>query len=239
MKYVKKNGIAEREFESRESLQAHLDEWTAVRADWKPKRLAGCRESLPARRFEMEKPFLRAIAKPRFHECREEERRVRPDGIIQVENAFYQLPVQYAKTDVRVLIRPLAVEVYQGGSHVQTFIKAADRIEPEYLDGQCTFGAADPVLPSPVSFRRGLAGGGRTARAQPSPGASAGAEAASGPSGGGVPASSSCPRAQACQSRSAGPEASSGDIPGGTGSFVRDLRDYAKVTGGFSACGGI
>ncbi|MCR5170922.1 MAG: IS21 family transposase [Desulfovibrio sp.] len=251
VKYVKGNGIAEREFASREALQAHLDEWAATRADWKPKRLAGCRESVPARRFELEKPYLRPISKPRFHECREEERRVRPDGIIQAENAFYQLPLKYAKTDVRVLVRPHSVEVYQGGDLVQTFSKAADRMEPELLDAQCTFGAADPVLPSPASLPRGLAGLGMTAAevsggaapapsaaagAQQSPSASAGAETASGASGGGIPASSSCARAQAGQSLPAGPETASGDSPGGSGSFARDLRYYEKVTGGFSTC---
>ena len=234
VKYVKQNGIAEREFASREELQAHLDEWTATRAEWKPKRLAGCRESVPAKRFEIEKPYLRAIVKPRFHECREEGRRVRQDGIIQVENAFYQLPIQYAKTDVRLLVRPHAVEVYQGGGLIQTFNKATDRKEPEILDAQCTFGATDPVLASPVSLHRGLAG--YASAAAEAAGGTAGAAAVSGTSGAGSPASSPCGPAQAGQSLSAGAEAGCGRNAGGTDSFARDLRDYEKVTGGFSTC---
>jgi hypothetical protein len=140
-----------------------------------------------------------------------------------------------------VLIRPHAVEVYQGSTLIQEFNKASDRKEPEFLDAQCTFGATDPLLPSPVSFGRGLSGHGTAAAAgaQPSPSASAGAAAASGASGGCMPASSPAAQAQACQSLSKGAGTASADNPGGTGSFVRDLRDYEQVTGGFSTCSAI
>ena len=163
VKYVKRNGLAGRKFANREEMQAHLTEWAKNWADWKPKRLAGGGKSTPAERFEEEMQYLRPIEKPRFLECREEVRKVRQDGIIQVENAFYQLPIRYAKTEVRLIIRPHAVEVYSGDRFVQTFRKGADQKTFELLDSESTFGAADPSLPAPVALHRSLAAYGKAA----------------------------------------------------------------------------
>ena len=259
VKYVKMNGIAGLKFASKEALQEHLADWAVNWADWKPKRLAGSRESVPARRFEEEKPFLRPIEKPRFYECREEVRQVRQDGVIQVENAFYQLPVRYAKTEVRLLVRPHAVEVYSGDKIVQTFSKAADQKPFELLDSESTFGAADPSLPTPVALHRGLGAYGRAAaEAGQAPAASSmnveaasapsmdartactpstGLETASGASGGDSPAASSAKAGQAPRSHPGEAEKASGGAPAGQGSFIRDLSEYQQAAGGFATCG--
>ena len=210
--YVKHNGIAGKEFASREELQEHLIEWATTYADWKPKRIEGAEEIVPAKRFEIEKPYLRAITKPRFHECKEVVRRVRSDGVIQVDNDCYQLPIQFAKVDVRVLVRPQTIEVYQGDKFLQEFNKAKDKKIPEILDLQSRFGATDPSLQTPVSLQRDLGAYDKACR-----------EAA---------ARTDQTGSQSVNSTS-GTESGSPGISAETDAFTRDLSAYEQLTGGF------
>lgn len=156
VKYVKHNGIAGKEFESKEALQTNLNDWASNSADWKPKRIVNCEEKVPIKPFEKEKLYLRAINKPPFHECKEKVLRVRQDGIIQVDNAYYQLPIRFAKIEVRVLIRQQTIEVYQGDKLLYIFNKKLDRKKTEFYNSYDEFGTTDPTLNSPIFFHRSM-----------------------------------------------------------------------------------
>lgn len=218
--YVKHNGIAGKEFASRNELQEHLIEWATNYADWKPKAIEGSEEKRPAKRFEIEKAYLRPIEKPRFHECKEVIRRVRPDGVIQVESEYYQLPLQFAKTDVRVLVRPQTIEVYQGQKLLQEFNRSRDKKLPEILDAQNTFGATDPNLQTAVSIKRDLTAYDKTIEAV------AGKSEQTGQST--TTETNSTSRSQSINSAT-----ESGSAETSAETFMRDLAEYEKLTGGF------
>ena len=162
---------------------------------------------------------------------------MRQDGVFQVENAFCQLPARYAKTEVRLIIRPHAVEVYSGDRFVQTFSKDTGQKPFEILDSESTFGASDPSLPSPAALHRSLEACGKAAGAgQASAAPSMNAEAAPDASRGASPAPSAGKAPQKRPDLSGDEEEPSAGSRRAQAPFIRDLSEYQRFSGGFAIC---
>lgn len=115
VKYVKRNGLAEREFASFAELEQHL-------ADWLPTadaREHGTTHERPIDRFEKERHALRPLPeRPLVVRHRRLKRRVANDAFVDVDTVRYSVPFRLVRAQVDVLVGDDQVEVFVGAERV-------------------------------------------------------------------------------------------------------------------------
>ena len=132
VKYVKRNALAGRSFQSFTALENHLAGWMGE-AD---ARIHGTTHEKPAARFERdERAALRPLPSrplPRRHQRL--KRRVANDALVDVDTVRYSVPHRLVREHVEVLVGDEEVRVFHGGALVATharsrepFVRIVDR----------------------------------------------------------------------------------------------------------------
>ncbi|WP_420718353.1 Mu transposase domain-containing protein [Pyxidicoccus sp. MSG2] len=175
VKYVKRNALAARTFESFAGLQAHLAAWM-VDADV---RVHGTTHETPAARFERdEKTALRALplrALPRREQRL--KRRVAHDALVDVDTIRYSVPHRLVREHVEVLVGDADVRIFHGGVEVARHTRGREPhariIKAEHWQGlwrqqpKEVSGVASAAAPSALNalgrsladYERAIAGG--------------------------------------------------------------------------------
>lgn len=107
--YVKSNALKGLRFTSLAAQNAHLLAWEKNVADT---RLHGTTRRQVASAFELEKPHLQPLPAGLFVSYRESLRRVARDSSVQVDRAYYQVPLEYIGRDVWVQIESRSVRLF-------------------------------------------------------------------------------------------------------------------------------
>lgn len=137
VKYVKRNALAERSFESFAALEQHLAAWM-VEAD---RRIHGTTHETPIERFERdERQRLRPLpARPIPVRGRRLERRVAHDSLIDVDTVRYSVPHRLVRDRVEVWIGEEEVRIFHGTELVATHRRShepyARVVDPAHYDG--------------------------------------------------------------------------------------------------------
>ncbi len=137
VKYVKRNGLAAREFESFVALDAHLTEWMLA-AD---AREHGTTHERPIDRFERaERVALRPLpTQPLVVRHRRLRRRVSNDAFVDVDTVRYSVPYRYVRSELDVVVGDEAVEVFLGAERVARHRRSSEPharvVEPSHFDG--------------------------------------------------------------------------------------------------------
>jgi transposase len=137
VKYVKRNAIAGRRFDSFEHLQAHLAEWQLA----VDQRVHGTTHEVPTIRFDREeRDALRPLpARPLPTHGRRLQRRVANDAFIDIDTVRYSVPHRLVRDRVEALVTPEQVQVFHGRElvavHRRSFEPHARVVEPSHLDG--------------------------------------------------------------------------------------------------------
>jgi transposase len=136
VKFVKRNAIAGRAFESFAQLEAHLAEWLAS-AD---QRVHGTTRQRPADRFEREREALRPLpARPLPVHGRRLQRRVANDAFIDVDTVRYSVPHRLVRDRVEVLVTDDEIRVFHGTAlvalHARSLEPHAQVIDSSHLEG--------------------------------------------------------------------------------------------------------
>lgn len=137
VKYVKRNAIAGRRFESFAHLEAHLAEWQLA-AD---RRVHGTTHEAPELRFEREeRATLRPLPpRPLPTHGRRLQRRVANDAFIDIDTVRYSVPHGLVRDRVEALVTPDEVRVFHGRDLVATHRRSMEPhaivIDPTHLDG--------------------------------------------------------------------------------------------------------
>jgi transposase len=137
VKYVKRNAIAGRRFESFAALEAYLAEWTVL-AD---QRIHGTTHEAPAERFERdERQALRPLPARPLPVCGKRlRRRVALDALVDVETVRYSVPHRLVRDHVEVLLGDTEVRIFHGtevvAGHERSFEPHARVIDPRHFDG--------------------------------------------------------------------------------------------------------
>jgi transposase len=123
VKYVKRNALAARQFESFAALETHLAEWMQ-HAD---NRVHGTTHETPLSRFERDEVHaLRALpARPLPVRERRLERRVANDSFVDVDTIRYSVPHRLVRDRVTVHVGEREVRIFHGAmlvaTHARTF----------------------------------------------------------------------------------------------------------------------
>jgi transposase len=137
VKYVKRNGIAGRRFESFAHLEAHLAEWQLA-AD---QRVHGTTHERPAVRFEREeRDALRPLpVRPLPTVGRRLRRRVANDALIDIDTVRYSVPHRLVRDHVEALVTGGEVRVFHGHDvvavHQRSFEPHARVVDPVHFEG--------------------------------------------------------------------------------------------------------
>jgi transposase len=137
VKYVKRNAIAGRKFESFAALEAYLAEWILL-AD---QRVHGTTHEVPAERFERdERQALRPLPeRPLPVRGKRLRRRVALDALVDVETVRYSVPHRLVRDHVEVLVAETEVRIFHGTDlvavHERSFEPYARVIDPRHFDG--------------------------------------------------------------------------------------------------------
>ncbi len=107
--YVKSNALKGLRFSSLTAQNAHLIQWEKTVADT---RLHGTTRRQVQAAFELEKPHLQPLPPGLFACYRESLRRVARDSSVQVDRAYYQVPLEYTGRDVWVQIESRSVRIF-------------------------------------------------------------------------------------------------------------------------------
>lgn len=137
VKYVKRNGLAGRPFESFAALEAHLADWQA-QAD---RRVHGTTRERPIDRFDRaEREALRALPqRPVPVRERRLVRRVGNDSLVNLDTVRYSVPHQLVRDRVEVLVAEQEVLIFHGGKvvarHRRSFEPHSKVVEPQHYAG--------------------------------------------------------------------------------------------------------
>jgi transposase len=137
VKYVKRNGIAGRQFESFAHLEAHLGEWQ-LGAD---QRVHGTTHERPVERFEREeRAALRPLpVRPLPTHGRRLQRRVANDALVDIDTVRYSVPHRLVRDHVEALVTPTEVRVFHGQDlvavHARSFEPHAHVVDPAHFEG--------------------------------------------------------------------------------------------------------
>lgn len=118
VKYVKRNALAGRRFETLEELNAWLTRWSLTIAD---ERVHGTTHEIPRERFERDEQ-VRMIAvdrRPPSRECRTVRRQVATDGYVTIETNRYPVPYEWCRAEVEVQLSETEVRVVHGEQAVE------------------------------------------------------------------------------------------------------------------------
>jgi transposase len=149
VKYVKRNGIAGRQFESFAHLEAHLAEWQLA-ADL---RVHGTTYERPAERFERdEREALRPLpARPLPTHGRRLQRRVANDALVDIDTVRYSVPHRLVRDHVEALVTPTEVRVFHGQDlvavHARSFEPHARVVDPAHFEGLWKRAQVENVVP--------------------------------------------------------------------------------------------
>jgi transposase len=137
VKYVKRNALAGRAFESFAALEAQLAGWM-VEAD---QREHGTTHEAPILRFEREeRAALRPLpARPLPRREQRLRRRVAHDAFVDVETVRYSVPHRLVRDHVEVAVGDLEVRIFHGTDlvavHARSFEPYARVIDPAHYAG--------------------------------------------------------------------------------------------------------
>ncbi len=137
VKYVKRNAIAGRRFESFAHLEAHLAEWQLA-AD---QRVHGTTHERPADRFEREeRQALRPLpARPLPTHGRRLQRKVANDAFVDVDTVRYSVPHRLVRDHVEALVTAAEVRVYHGQELVAVHARSSEPharvLDPAHFHG--------------------------------------------------------------------------------------------------------
>ena len=154
---VKRNGLADLEFDSFAALEGHLAEWMVV-AD---ERIHGTTHEAPIVRFDREERGalrpLPARALPR----REQRlrRRVAHDALVDIDTVRYSVPHRLVRDHVDVVIDAQVVRMFHGttlvATHPRSFEPFARVVDPAHYAGLWRVPAPDAPMPAPTLARLG------------------------------------------------------------------------------------
>jgi transposase len=137
VKYVKRNAIAGRRFDSFAQLEAHLAEWQLM-AD---QRVHGTTHERPLDRFEREeRQALRSLpVRPLPTHGRRLQRRVANDSFVDIDTVRYSVPHRLVRDHVEVLVTAAEVRVYHGADLVAVHARSSEPhakvIDPAHFQG--------------------------------------------------------------------------------------------------------
>jgi len=136
VKYVKRNALAGRDFESFGAMEAHLAQWMGE-AD---ERVHGTTHEPPLERFEREeraalRPLLRVL--PRRHQRL--KRKVANDALVDVDTVRYSVPHRLVRESVEVQVGDDEVRIFHAGGLVATHARHrqphARVVDPAHWEG--------------------------------------------------------------------------------------------------------
>jgi hypothetical protein len=160
VKYTKRNGLADRAFESFAALETHLATWMTL-AD---QRQHGTTHEAPLVRFERdERQALRPLpgrALPRREQ--RQRRRVAHDAFVDLDTIRYSVPYRLVRDHVEVAVEDDTVRIYHGATLVATHARSREPftriVDPTHFAGLWRPAAAVPeVAPSLAALGRDLA----------------------------------------------------------------------------------
>jgi hypothetical protein len=137
VKYVKRNGLADRAFASFAELEQHLAAWLAI-ADT---REHGTTHERPIDRFELvERAALRPLPeRPMVVRHRRLKRRVANDAFVDVDTVRYSVPFRLVRSYVDILVGDEHVEVFLGAERVAVHRRSTEPhakvVEPAHFEG--------------------------------------------------------------------------------------------------------
>lgn len=159
VKYVKRNGLAGRAFESHAAFEEHLARWMRE-AD---ERVHGTTHEVPMVRFlRDEQSTLRPLpARPLVVRERRLRRRVANDCFVDVDTVRYSVPHRLVRSHVEVLVGDSQVRVYRGTDLVaehQRSHKPFDIVrDPSHFEGLWrTQRPQEPPAAAPEGYGRSL-----------------------------------------------------------------------------------
>ncbi|MFY0572320.1 IS21 family transposase [Archangium lansingense] len=124
VKYVKRNALAGREFDSFGAMQRHLEEWMAE-AD---ARVHGTTHERPLDRFEREeKAALRPLpSRPLPRRQQRLKRKVANDALVDVDTVRYSVPHRLVRESVEVQVGEQQVRIFHAGKLVATHARGKE-----------------------------------------------------------------------------------------------------------------
>jgi hypothetical protein len=137
VKYVKRNALAGREFESFAALEKHLVEWMAE-AD---ARVHGTTHERPLDRFEREeKAALRPLpSRPLPRRQQRLKRKVANDALVDVDTVRYSVPHRLVRESVEVQVGEAEVRLFHAGKLVATHTRGKEPhgrvVDPAHWEG--------------------------------------------------------------------------------------------------------
>jgi len=118
VKYVKRNALAGRRFESLEDLNGWLTTWSRTIAD---ERVHGTTHEVPRERFDRDER-MKMIAidrRPPSRECRSLQRQVAVDGYVSVETNRYPVPYEWCRAHVDIQLDETTVRLVHGEDSIE------------------------------------------------------------------------------------------------------------------------
>lgn len=138
VKYIKRNAIAGREFETWEALEQHLLWWMREISD---ERIHGTTGEAPIERFERdEKTQLKTLeGKPPFYQIHEVIRTVQTDACIEFGTNHYSVPWKFIRARVTVQVCESDLRIFSAGQEIAHHALCAGQyqriIKAEHLKG--------------------------------------------------------------------------------------------------------
>ena len=154
VKYVKRNALAGRDFDSFAALEAHLVRWMAE-ADG---REHGTTHEAPALRFERdEKAALRPLpARPLPRRHQRLRRRVAHDALVDVDTLRYSVPHRLVREHVEVVVGDEEVRIFFGTELVATHARSREPysrvVDSKHWEGLWRPHDAEPVVDTDVAL---------------------------------------------------------------------------------------
>ncbi|HEU4687916.1 MAG TPA: IS21 family transposase [Vicinamibacterales bacterium] len=153
VKYVKRNALAGRSFESFSALEHHLTVWMAE-AD---RRVHGTTHEAPLDRFVRdEQAALRSLpARPLPRREQRLRRRVAQDAFVDVETVRYSVPYHLVREHVDVAVGDDVVQIFHGTTLVATHRRVREPyarvLEPAHVAGLWRVAPTDPIDVVPLA----------------------------------------------------------------------------------------
>jgi len=137
VKYVKRNAVAGRDFESFAALEAHLASWMVL-AD---ERVHGTTHEPPSVRFarDEERTLRPLLGRPPRPRDRRLVRRVANDCLVDVDTIRYSVPHRLVRDRVEVLVEETEVRIFHGvelvATHARSFEPHQRVVDPAHWKG--------------------------------------------------------------------------------------------------------
>lgn len=118
VKYVKRNALAGRRFETLDELNGWLTTWALTIAD---ERVHGTTHEIPRERFERDErvKMIAVDRRPPSRECRTLRRQVATDGYVAIETNRYPVPYEWSRAEVEVQLSETEVRVVHGEQAIE------------------------------------------------------------------------------------------------------------------------